>query len=328
MKLTVARAAFLTTVQDLGRTGWREHGVTIGGALDPHALRLANVLVGNDDGAAGLEMTLGDLKLECGDERVIAWCGGAFDVRVGEQRVSAGHAAIVRVGEKMIIKAPDPASRAWLAISGGIDVRLVLGSRATDLRGSFGGWQGRALRDGDVLPLGSASVLSQQIARALQDQRVSTWTAQADWVQPGGEHAFLRIIRGADWSRFPAAAQAALVREPFIVSPESNRMGARLSGPLLEQSAREDLISEAVAPGTIQVPPDGNPILLLNDCQTIGGYPKIAHVISVDLSLAAALRPGDTVRFREVTIAHALALLAAREEDFARFRVGIEMHVG
>jgi antagonist of KipI len=328
MKLTVGRAGFLTTVQDLGRTGCREHGVTIGGALDPHALRVANVLVGNENGAAGLEITLGDLSLESGDERVIAWCGGAFDVRIGDDRVSAGHAAIVRAGEKLIIKAPDPASRAWLAISGGIDVRVVLGSRATDLRGSFGGWQGRVVRDGDVLPLGSAPVLSQQIARALQNHRVSTWTAQADWVQPGGEHAFLRIIRGAGWSRFLAAAQTALVREPFIVSPESNRMGARLTGSRLEQSAREDLISEAVAPGTIQVPPDGNPIVLLNDCQTVGGYPKIAHVISVDLSLAAALQAGDTVRFREVTIAHALTLLAAREEEFARFRLGIEMHVG
>jgi antagonist of KipI len=327
MSLTVARAGFLTIVQDLGRTGWREHGVTIGGALDPHALRVANVLVGNEDGAAGLEITLGEIKLDCGDERVIAWCGGAFDVWIGEERVSAGHAAIVRAGEKLIIKAPDPASRAWLAISGGIDVPFVLGSRATDLRGTFGGWQGRALRDGDVLPLGSAPVVSQQIARALQNQRVSTWTPQAGWVQPGGEHAFLRIIRGAGWSRFPASAQAALVREPFIVSPESNRMGARLTGQLLEQSAREDLISEAVAPGTIQVPPDGSPILLLNDCQTIGGYPKMAHVISVDLSRAAALRASDTVRFREVTIADALTLLAAREEEFARFRLGIGMHV-
>jgi antagonist of KipI len=327
MKLTLTRSGFLTTVQDLGRSGWREHGVTIGGALDPHALRVANVLVGNDDHAAGLEVTVGELKSEFDDEHIIAWCGGGFDVRIGDERVLAGRAARVGAGEELIVTAPNPASHAWLAISGGIDVPVVLGSRATDLRAGFGGWHGRALQDGDVLPLGTAPVLSQQISRALRHQRVSTWTAQASWTQPGRERAFLRVLRGADWSRFEPPAQAALVRESFTVSPESNRMGVRLTGPLLEQSAREDLISEAVAPGTIQVPPDGNPILLLNDCQTIGGYPKIAHVISADLSLAAALRAGDSVRFQEVTIANAHALLAAREEEFARFRLGIEVRV-
>lgn len=327
MKLTVGRAGFLTTVQDLGRTGWRENGVTIGGALDAQALRVASVLAGNDDCAAGLEFSLGELKCEFDDERIIAWCGGDFDVRISDERVSAGRAARVAAGEQLTVRAPNPASRAWLAISGGIDMPVVLGSRATDLRASFGGWHGRALQDGDVLPLGVAPTLSQQIARALRDQRASGWTAQASWAQPGRERAFLRVLRGVHWSGFQAGAQAALVRESFTVSPESNRMGVRLTGPLLEQSAREELVSEAVAPGTIQVPPNGNPILLLNDCQTIGGYPKIAHVISVDLSLAAALRAGDSVRFQEVTIADAHALLAAREEEFARFRLGIEMRV-
>lgn len=327
MKALVRRAGFLTTVQDLGRTGFRDRGVTLSGALDPRALRVANALVGNEDGAAGLELTVGELRLRFGEERLIAWCGGDFEFRIAAERVPAGHSVLVRPDEELIAIAPQPSSRAWLAISGGIDVPLVLGSRSTDLRGSFGGIKGRALRDGDVLPLGELSPLAQAIARMLRKQQVSTWAAQPDWAHPGIRAPFFAFVRGADWERFPRESQDALVRELFTVSPDSNRIGVRLRGNVLHPLENGDLISEAVAPGTLQVPPDGNPILLLNDCQTIGGYPKIAHVITVGLSAAALLRAGDVIRFHEVTLEKAHAWLRQREEDFARFRIGLQMQI-
>ena len=318
MKVIVERAGFLSSVQDLGRTGLRQFGVSTSGALDPFALRVANLLVGNDVAAAGLEITLGDLLLRFEDERVVAWCGAEFDVQIASTRLSAGHAAHVRAGERLQFGRPQIGCRCWLAVSGGIDVPSTLGSRSTDLRAGFGGCQGRALRDGDQLPLGKFR--RPQTAAA---ERISTWTAPHDWASPAKPKPILRFIRGVDWDRFNPSTLQRFTSEAFAVSPDSDRMGVRLEGPELKRVDESDLISEAVAPGTIQVPPSGKPILLLGDCQTIGGYPKIAHVITVDLGIAAQLRAGDRVHFSEVSLADAHRLLLEREHEFKRFRIGI-----
>jgi len=319
MSVIVERAGFVTSVQDVGRTGFREFGVSSGGALDPFGLRVANLMVGNDEGAAGLEITLGGLQLRFENDRVVAWCGGDFDVRIGSRILPAGHAGTVSAGEKLKIGAPKTGCRSWLSISGGIDVEPVLGSRSTDLRASFGGFEGRSLRDGDVLPLdvwpGSPTPAT----------GISSWTAPHDWVSAAKPKPILRFVRGVDWNRFDASTLQRLTSEPFAVSPDSDRMGVRLEGPAQKRVDESDLISEAVAPGTIQVPPSGKPILLLGDCQTIGGYPKMAHVITVDLSVAAQLRAGDHVRFSEVSLADAHRLLLEREREFERFRVGINL---
>jgi len=327
MKIFVRSAGFLTSVQDLGRTGFRQSGISVGGALDLHALRVANALVGNGDGVAGLEATLGTLRLRFDDHRVVAWCGGAFAVRIGEEDLPPGHAALLVKGEELVMTAPKTGSRAWLAISGGIEVPLVLGSRSTDLRGNFGGHGGRVLRDGDELPLGEQSLVPSRIAQMFGDRRIAEWTAPAAWVTTASRDRFLRIVRGPDWMRFTTEAQTSLVAEPFTVTMDSDRMGARLEGPNLPRHDLSDLVSEAVTPGTLQVPPDGNPILLLGDCQTIGGYPKLAHVITVDLPVAAQLWPGNLVRFQEISLAQAQQFLRERDEDFARFRVGIALRL-
>jgi len=319
MKVVVRSAGFVTSVQDLGRTGYRQFGVSPGGALDTYALRVANALVGNKENAAGLEATLGTLRLRFDNRRLVAWCGGAFSVRIGDLELPPGHAGRVAEDVELAVTAPDAGGRAWLAISGGIDVPPVLGSRSTDLRGSFGGFEGRALRDGDSLPLFMEPGLQTTAPWA------SEWSAPAPWTTIPKENAILRIIRGADWDRFTSGAQRSLVTSAFTVTPDSDRMGVRLQGMELQRIEPGDLLSEAVAPGTLQVPPNGQPILLLGDCQTIGGYPKIAHVITVDLSIAAQLRPGDRVRFQEVSLAQAQQFLCEREEDFARFRIGLEL---
>ena len=153
MNAVVTRAGFLTSVQDLGRTGFRQFGVSTSGALDSFALRVANLLVGNDEGAAGLEITLGGLQLRFEDERIVAWCGGEFDVQIGSRVLPAGHVAHLQAGDELKFGRAQIGCRCWLAISGGIDVPVVLGSRSTDLRANFGGFEGRALRDGDVVLL-------------------------------------------------------------------------------------------------------------------------------------------------------------------------------
>jgi len=330
MSVIVERAGFFTSVQDLGRTGFRQFGVSTSGALDSFGLRVANLLVENDEGAAGLEITFGGLQLQFTDDCVVAWCGGEFDVQVGSMALPAGHAGLVSAGEHLKFGPPQIGCRSWLAISGGIDVPVVLGSRSTDLRANFGGFQGRALRDGDELSLGqfrrsSAFVKATVDKQTDATERIRSWTAAHDWVKPANPDPMLRFIRGVDWNRFNASTLQRLTSEAFAVSPDSDRMGVRLEGPELKRIDESDLISEAVAPGTIQVPPSGKPILLLGDCQTIGGYPKIAHVIAVDLALAAQLRAGDHVQFSEVSFTDAHRLLLEREREFERFRIGISL---
>lgn len=320
MKVTIERAGFLATVQDLGRAGHRASGVSPGGALDPMAMRVANLLAGNNEAAAGLEATLGKLRLRFHDERVVAWCGGDFDVALAGAKLPAGRRAIARAGDELLATAPQNGGRAWLAIAGGVDVPLVLGSRATDLRSGFGGLNGRALADGDVLSL-------QPSPRRNPESVGPPWSAPNDWAQTKSRHPFLRIVRGADSSRFTDATLRAFLREPFTVAAEADRMGVRLEGPKLERADSAELFSEPIASGTIQVPPGGQPIVLLRDCQTIGGYPKIAHVITVDLPLAAQLQPGDVVRFREVSVSEARRFYAERERDLAWFRAAVALRL-
>lgn len=326
MNVSVLSAGFLTSVQDLGRPGYRRSGISIGGALDSHALRVANALVGNEDSAAGVEATLGKLRLRFDDQRLVAWCGGAFSVCIGDKHLPPGHAGLVAKDEELVMVAPNAGSRAWLAISGGINVPPVLGSRSTDLRGNFGGHEGRTLRDGDVLPLGTTEDLKE---RRLQTAApwISEWSAPAPWAATAQLDRVLRFVRGPDWARFTEEAHTSLVAAPFTATVDSDRMGARLDGPGLPCHDPTDLLSEAVAPGTLQVPPNRKPILLLGDCQTMGGYPKIAHVITVDLPIAAQLWPGDLVRFHEISLAEAQEFLREREEDFARFRVGLSLQM-
>ncbi|MFL6501730.1 MAG: biotin-dependent carboxyltransferase family protein [Candidatus Udaeobacter sp.] len=329
MNAVVTRAGFLAWVQDLGRTGFRQFGVSTSGALDPFVLRVANLLVRNDEGAPGLEVTLGGLQLRFADERIVAWCGGEFDVQSGSRVLPAGHVAHLQAGDELNFGRAEIGCRCWLAISGGIDVPIVLGSRSTDLRANFGGFEGRALRDGDVLPLCTWAG-SSAFAKAMADKSppatgISSWTAPHDWASPAKRYPNLRFIRGVDCSRFNDSTIQRFTGHDFSVSPDSDRMGVRLDGPELKRQDETDLISEAVAPGTIQVPPSGKPILLLGDCQTIGGYPKIGHVITVDLGIAAQLRAGDRVRFSEVALQDAHRLLMERENDLDRFRIGLSL---
>jgi antagonist of KipI len=321
MTATVFHAGFLTSVQDLGRTGYRQFGVSLAGALDVFALRVANLLVGNDESAAGLEITFGGLRLQFADERIVAWCGGDFDVQIESRSLPAGHATRLQACEELKFSRPQIGCRSWLAISGGVDVPIALGSRSTDLRANFGGFGGRALRDGDVLQLGARPG-----SPIPATERISSWSASKPWSQTAVSTPVLRFVRGAAWDLFNDVTIQRFTSEAFAVSTDSDRMGVRLDGLELRRDNHVDLISEAVAPGTIQVPSSGKPILLLGDCQTIGGYPKIAHVITVDLGIAAQLRAGDHVRFSEVSLADAHRLLLERESELKRFRIGLSLH--
>ena len=317
MTVSVISAGFQTTVQDCGRTGLRKFGVTPGGALDPISLRLVNLLVGNPECTAGLECVSGRLRLRFHDERILAWSGGEFEVRLGDKLVPVLHCARVSTDIEIL---PQRGGRAWLAISGGINVREILGSRATDLRAHFGGWEGRALRDGNELPLGLESELCARVRDEIPDH-VSDWSAPR-FVARG---KLLRIIRGKNWDDDIGAK---LLAQKFRIAMDSDRMGLRLEGEEIASASRRELVSEAVTPGTVQLPPSGAPVVLLQGCHTIGGYPKIAHVITVDLGYAAQLQPLDEVRFELIELEEARELLRERERDIALFRAGLEARFG
>src|SRR5436190_2846128 len=195
MSVIIERAGFLLSVQDLGRTGFRQFGVSLGGALDSFGLRVANLLVGNDAAAAGLEITLGGLRLHFEDERVVSWCGGEFDARIGSKSLPAGHAARVHAGEQIEFGRANAGCRCWLAISGGIDVARVLGSHSTDLRAAFGGFEVRTLRDGDGVQL------AKWPGSPTPATVISSCTAPHHWVSPAKPKSILRFVRGIDWKR-------------------------------------------------------------------------------------------------------------------------------
>lgn len=297
----VVRAGMFTTVQDLGRVGQRGRGVPLSGAADAFALRVANLLVGNPEDAAALEFTLVGPELRFGADTVIALAGGDFGVpRWRPLRVHAG--------ETLRLGAAVTGCRGYLAFAGTLEIAPVLGSRSTYVRAGIGGLEGRALRDGDTLAV-------RTVARAF----AAHWRIDERILPEYSNAPIVRILPGRDVSQFRADWMAG----KFRVTSRSDRMGVRLQGDPIVREVGAELVSSPVAPGTIQVPPDGQPIVLLADAQTIGGYPQIGHVATVDLPLMAQLRPGDGVRFRLISIEEAHALLLVRERALGMLREGL-----
>ena len=302
MEIRVIRGGMQTTVQDLGRPASRGQGVPLGGAMDTDALRLANLLVGNPENTPALEFALLSPELQFSEETLIAVTGGDFG---WEPR---SHPIRVGAGATMRSSAVREGCRGYLAIAGGFDVPLVLGSGSTYVRGGFGGHHGRVLREGDVLH-------APRLGRAVMGH----WRVDPAVLPPYTPSPTLRVVRGAQAAEFGRT----FFESPYTVTAQSDRMGFRLQGATLVRQATGDLLSATVIPGTVQVPPDGLPIVLMADAQTIGGYPQIAHVIRVDLPLLAQLRPGDSFTVQEVSLADAHALALARERSFGMLRHGL-----
>lgn len=301
--LRVVQPGLLTTVQDCGRWGWQALGVPVAGPMDVWSFRLANWLVGNDSGAAGLEATVVGPTIRFDDAAVVAVTGGRFDLRCEGRPIPMDEAVAIRAGADLSFGAAREGARGYLAVAGGLDVTPVFGSRATHLPSRCGGVEGRALRGGDVL----AVLAARGRPRALR--------ARARRPLPR-EGARLRVLAGPQDDLFTDEARAVFTRSRYTITPASNRMGYRLNGPALSHRGSADIISDATTFGTIQVPKDGQPILLMADRQTSGGYPKIATVIAADLGLAAQLGPGAWIEFAWCDMKTALAALIELEQVF------------
>jgi antagonist of KipI len=319
--ITVLKPGLLTTVMDLGRPGYQRHGVVVGGALDRFAARVANTIVGNDENAALLEIAQLGPELRCEQPTLVAWCGGGFEPRIGGELLPRDRAVRVAAGETIWFGPARSGLRAWLAVAGGIDVPLVLGSRSTYRRAGFGGFHGRPLQAGDRLRLGDPSETALQRLRGAA--RVSAWSVRPETLGPPAAAGAVRALRGPEWEWFEAEAQRAFFSARWTVTKDADRMGLRLSGPELPLARNREMISEGVNEGIIQVPAGGAPIVLLASRQTVGGYPRIAAVASVDLGRMAQLAPGQTVRFELISLAEAHGLYLGRERDLTRVRLGL-----
>jgi antagonist of KipI len=307
--ILIHRPGMLTTVQDLGRWGLQGSGVPVAGPMDGYSHRLANRLVGNDEHAAALEVTLIGPELDADGEVLCAVAGARFALFAGNAPVPMHQPFTLKRGERLRFGARAAGARATLAVRGGFDVDAPLGSRATSLVSGIGPLGGRPVTAGDILPVGLP------IRTAHRDAPAVPLPLPRD----GG--ARLRVIRGPHEAMFTPAAYETLFGARFRITPSSNRMGYRLEGPALEHRDKADILSDATPFGSLQVPASGQVILLMADRQTTGGYPRIATVISADLPTAGQLAPGDWIEFAPCARGAAIEALK-RQRNRLEGRVG------
>lgn len=296
--IEVLNPGLLTTVQDEGRFGYQAYGMPVAGAMDGYAYAVANILAGNAAGAAALEMTIAGGAYLFREGAYVSICGADMGASLDGKPLRNWSGFFVQAGSRLTFGTVLKGARAYLAVRGGIQVPLVMGSRSTYVRGLLGGYQGRPLDRGDVVSIVPPS-----------GPDPLPFSLPADFIPQYGSPKELRVIPGPQEDHFTPDALETLFSGKYTLSPQWDRMGCRLEGPPLSHRAGADIISDGIGPGAIQVPGNGMPIILTADRQTTGGYTKIGSVIGVDLSILAQMKPGDEISFRRCTVDEAVAAL-------------------
>ena len=311
----VLSPGIMSTVQDLGRFGCARFGVAASGALDGFAVRVGNLLVGNDENAAVVETTLMGLRVKVLRDTVVAVTGGDLQARKGSEPLAMWRSHLVGEGETIVFSGPASGFRAYLAVAGGIQAAVVMGSRSTNLSSGFGGFEGRPLRKGDILAVEPVQDAVRFAGRGFTPAAVPAYASP--WC--------LRVIWGPQDDHFSEAGKQTFVSAAFTVSPDSDRTGIRLKGPVVARrpALEESIISEGILSGAIQVPGDGQPIIILGETAS-GGYRKIATVISADLPLLGQITPGDEVAFEAVSMDEAVQALREMENRIDTFKRGLK----
>jgi len=300
--IIIQSPGLLTTVQDCGRYGYQRFGMPVSGAMDTFSLQLANILVGNDINEACLEATLFGPEITFTSSGAIAICGADMTPILNGKSISLYKTIEVNAGSKLSFSGLKSGSRTYIAFAGGIDIPTVMGSRSTYMRAKVGGVEGRALKAGDEITLGT-------ISKKIQKREIPI-----DFIPKYQSNQTVQIIPGPEVKSFELEGIRSFLTTEYVVSDQSDRMGYRLTGSSIKHhSGSADIISAGISIGTIQVPGNGQPIILMADRQTTGGYARLANVISTDLTLAAQLKPGDKIRFREVSLEKAQEQIITRE---------------
>ncbi|MGN7415652.1 biotin-dependent carboxyltransferase family protein [Paenibacillus sp. SAF-068] len=325
MSIEVIRPGLLSSVQDEGRIGYRRYGIHPGGVMDTFAARAANMLVGNSRHAAVLEMTMMGPELRFQESQLVSLCGADLTATVDHLPVPLWRPVLMRAGSVLKFGPCRQGLRGYLAFAGGIAVPDVMGSRSTDLKTGLGGLEGRALHVADLLSTGEPSEeaqgcmkrLEQQVELSERDHRIlaPAWFLSERERPDYYGRCVIRVMESKDSSLFSEASLGQFYAEKYVISPQSDRMGYRLQGSRLELDQPLERLSEAVIYGTVQVPPDGQPIILMADHQTIGGYPVIAQVAQVDMPILAQARPGTRISFAQITHDQARQLYMEQENN-------------
>ncbi|MBU8907547.1 biotin-dependent carboxyltransferase family protein [Desertibacillus haloalkaliphilus] len=310
----VQSPGLLTTVQDLGRFGYQQYGIVTAGAMDSYALQVGNLLVGNEREEAGLEVTVMGPKLNWLTDAVIAITGANLSPMIDGREVPMWKSIWVRKGQRLSFGKPVDGARAYVTIAGGVDVPEVVSSKSTYLKASLGGFFGRELQRGDIISRTSPTVEINHVGK----------TIHSDLVPKYAETEAIRVILGPDEASFSRDGLDTFLGSTYTVSPQADRMGYRLSGPKIDHVVGADLLSDAIVPGTIQVPANGQPIVLLADRQTTGGYTRIATVISVDLPYISQLLPGQQVRFQTVSVEQAQTACSHQQLTLRRLKMAVD----
>lgn len=328
MSIKILQPGFWTTIQDLGRYGSQKFGVIVGGAMDALAVRIANLLVGNDEREATIEVTMFGLEMEFLDDHLIAVTGGDLDARLDGEKLPTWRPVLVRKNQVLKFNAPISGARAYIAFSGGIQVPEVMGSKSTYIQANIGGYDGRQLQENDVICFGEKTEIGKLLMEQLEEM-----DSHYEWcVNYGSFYSFkkeqtIRVLQGSEFDWFDEDSKHAFTNEAYKISLNSNRMGYQLEGKKLSLRKEAELLSEGVTYGTIQVPSGGIPIILMAERQTTGGYPKIAQVVSVDLPRLAQSQPGNTINFKFISLEEAEQLLLQQMRDLELLKTGIRFKV-
>lgn len=318
MTLRVVKPGILSSLQGSARSGYARFGVNAGGAMDTAALRLLNVLLGNEPGEAAVEMHFPAASFEVAADCEVAIGGADFGAILDGEPVELWRPFLLGAGDKLCFVRKNLGSRVYLATTGGFEADVWLGSKSTNLPAAVGGVEGRTLIAGDVLH-------TRGVASAGTDARTQI---SRSVIPMYAKFPAIRVLEGPEFGLLSDGARAAFESSDFIILPESNRMGYRLSGPHIETIEAREMVSSPVRFGTIQLLPSGQMIILMADHQTTGGYPRIANVITHDLPVAAQLSAGDKVAFRFIDLGDAESLMLHFERDIALLRVGIKYRNG
>jgi antagonist of KipI len=305
MGVVVQKPGLLTSVQDMGRFGYQSNGIITSGAMDTYSMKLANILVGNHDNEAVLEVTLIGPRVIFTKNALIAISGGNLLPTVNGKFIALNKPIIVKKDDVLEFGDSLYGCRCYIAFKGGIKLDKILGSYSTCLPAKFGGYHGRALQKGDKLSLHNLEMDSVKV----------NWQLSAYSQEPLFNQKPIRFIKGRQYDLFDRPSLEQFQKSTYSLSKDANRMGYRLEGPTLKLSEQQEMLTEGVAFGAVQVPPNGLPIILMADRQTTGGYPKFAQIASVDLPRLAQLKPGDRIHFSEITLSQAQELLMNRERE-------------
>jgi antagonist of KipI len=326
MGLNIEKSGLLTTVQDMGRVGHQKAGVIVSGAMDALALRVGNLLVGNPENSASLEMTLVGPTIAFTQTHLISITGADLSPKINGQPISLWRPILVKVGATLTFGAPKQGTRSYLNIAGGLAVEPILGSASTYLKAGFGGWQGKALQAGLELACHEVPtpmlLFMQKLENGLGDKafHATSWVPSPKLLPSYAPNPIIRVVHGPEYDWFTPESKEAFWQKPYQVTPASDRMGFQLQGEALELQKTQELVSTAVTFGTVQVPASGHPIVLLADHQTTGGYPRIAQVISADYSKLAQVPPGQTIQFQEVSLEEAQYLYLKQERNLEKLK--------